>query len=168
MTRLLTVATMALLSIFLALPVAAQEDAPEEGPAYKFSLDVGPGFFTTLDDTADAAAVEAYLAVGWHPSQRVALGVRVNATTIEGEDGVAKIAGSPWGFGRAYLTGLEGGLRTYLEVAVSTRGTVAVRGGAEVGVGAGMAAFATADGRKLSDEEAKDLLGLSGGVRMKF
>lgn len=142
----------------------AQEEAEE---SYKFSFDIGPGFFTTLDDTVDQAAVETYLAVGLHPSKRFALGVRVNATTEEGIDG-AIITGSPWGFGRAYLTGLEGGLRTYVEVAVSMTGVIAVRGGGEVGVAAGMAAFATVDGRKLSEEEAKDLVGLSGGMRMRF
>lgn len=157
--------TAAMLAMF-TMPAQAQDEPT--GQAYNFSLDIGPGFFTTLDDTADAAGVEAYLAAAFHPSKRFALGVRVNATTIEGEDGVAKIAGAPWGFGRAYLLGVEGGLLTYVEVAVSTRGTIAVRGGAEIGVSEGVAAFATADGRKLSDDESKDLLGLSGGLRMKF
>lgn len=152
----------------MAPPAFAQDEAPEEGPAYKFSFDIGPGFLKAIDDTTQAAGVEVYLAAAVHPSKRFAIGIRVNASTIPGSNGTAKIKGSPWGFGRAYLTGLEGGLRTYVEVAASALGTVAVRGGAEVGVAAGTAMFAAVDGRKLSEDEAKDLIGLSGGMRLKF
>lgn len=156
------------LGLALSAPALAQETAPEEGPAYKFSLDIGPGFLKALDDTTDAAAVEVYIAAAVHPSKRFAIGVRINATTIPGETAQAKIKGSPWGFGRFYMTGLEGGLMTYVELAASALGTIAVRGGAEVGVAAGTAMFATVDGRKLSEDEAKDLIGLSGGLRIKF
>jgi hypothetical protein len=159
---------LAALAVALMAPPAMAQDAPEEGPAYKFSFDIGPGFLMAVDDTADAAGVEVYVAAAIHPSRRFAIGVRVNATTIEGEVGAARIKGSPWGFGRFYMTGLEGGLRTYVEVAASALGTIAVRGGAEVGVAAGTAMFANVDGRKLSEEDAKDLIGLSGGMRIKF
>jgi len=157
--------TMTAALLLAATPALAQDDAPKPS---RFNVDIGPGFFTTLDDTTDAAAVETYLAVGVALSPRFVFGARINASTIAGEDGTAKIAGAPWGFVQGFLTGQPGGLRTYVELAVSTRGTIAVRGGAEVGVAEGLAAFATADGRKLSDEEAKDLLGLSGGMRFRF
>jgi len=169
---------MKLTKMLLALVAAAVIFAPAEQcvaqepvevpKVYKFSVDVGPGFLTALDDTTDAAGVEAYLALAYHPSKRFALGIRANGSTEPTSSGVGKITGDVWGFGRVYMTGLEGGLRTYTEVAVSKSLDIAVRGGAELGLVEGTAAFATVDGRKIEEDEANDLIGLGGGLRVKF
>jgi len=158
------------IAMLVAAPAFAQEEAPDKADAdYLFTVDVGPGFFKVLDDSTNTAAVEAYIALAWHPHYRFALGARMNATTEPGETS-AKITGAPWVFLRGYLTGIEGGLRTYLELSASTAGTVSLLGGAELGFGEGVAAFATVEGRRLTTEEAEelinnDLLGFRGGLR---
>lgn len=164
MRNLVVGLALALFSTVFTLPVLADDGTEAD---YLFTFDVGPGLLKAVDDTTDAAGVEAYIAGAIQLHKRFALGVRLSATSTEGVESV-KISGRPWGFLRGFLTGVEGGLRTYLEVAVNTEGTIALRGGAEVGVSEGVAMFATVDGRKVSETEAKDLIGLSAGIRAGF
>lgn len=156
-----TVLALLVPALLLAAPVAAQE---VPAPAPVFSLDLGPGFLTPADSTFDASQAEAFLAVAYNLGPKLALGVRVDA---QNEDGQEKLSGTWWAFARGYLTGLEGGTRTYLALLVSLESDVSVRGGVEQPLNPDLSLFGEAEGRRLDDTASWDL-GLAAGLRVGF
>ena len=140
--------------------IASAEDARPS----LFTVEVGPGFLTALEDTIDADRAETFFGASLNLGSRISLGARAD---VANELGSNKISGTFWGYARGYLTGPEGGFRTYIHLGVSTALDVSIRGGGEINIADSIATFLEVEGRLL-DEEDFDAVGVSLGLRAFF
>ncbi len=164
-----------LLLMGLALPVVAQDEDAEKPP--KFFMDIGPGFFTSLSDSASdsdsvdvsRAGITTFLGLGMHFGPKVALSARVNMT----QEDKRAIATSIWGWMQYSLAG-AGKPGVYIAVGAGTdfggEGLkFAGRGGYQIGLfGDGVMGFVEAEGRYVNTEEIDSAVLGNAGLRTYF
>lgn len=159
----------ALLLMGLALPAVAQE--PEAKPQALFFLDLGPGFFTSLDDSSStrtlASGVTQYVGIGAYLGKTVALAFRVNMLQTDEKS----VTTSVWGW-LLYTFGSTGP-GPYLGAGVGTtfdgNWKFAGRGGYQVALFADDAlAFLEAEGRYVNEEEVTSAALANVGLRFNW
>lgn len=173
--RVCALATLALLSIFLALPASAhEEDATEK--TTRFFLDIGPGFFTSLADSSQSdsvdvsrAGISTFVGFGIKFGPKIALSARLNMT----QEDERSIATAIWGWIQYSLSDV-GKPGVYLAMGLGSDFSgsgmkVAGRGGYQVGIfGDGVMGFVEAEGRYVNTEEIDSAVLGNAGLRTFF
>lgn len=158
------------LILSVAFPVLAQEEeaAPASSDAL-FFIDLGPGFFTSLDDSSEdgtaRSGVMTYVGAGAYLGNKVALSGRLNFT----QEDTKSVITSLWGW-LTYTFGSTGP-GPYISAGAGTQfnGSVkfAGRGGWQIGLFSDDAlAFIEAEGRYVNEEEVTSAA--IGNVGMRF
>jgi hypothetical protein len=163
-----------ILGVLLAAPVFAQDEAEESTP--KFFMDIGPGFFTSLADSATSdsvdvsrAGITTFLGLGMHFGPKVALSARLNMT----QEGERAIATSIWGWMQYSLAG-AGKPGVYIAVGAGSDFSgdgvkFAGRGGYQIGLfGDDVMGFVEAEGRYVNTEEIDSAVLGNAGLRTYF
>jgi hypothetical protein len=152
-------------------PALAQDEAPEQPQSAKplFFLDLGPGFFASLDDSSSddtaRSGITTFVGAGAYLGTKVALSARLNMTQQDEKS----VLTSVWGW-LTYTFG-NPGPGPYIAVGAGTQfnGNVkfAGRGGYQIGLfGSDVLAFLEAEGRYVNEEEVTSL-GM-GNLGMRF
>ena len=163
------------LGMLLVTPAFAQEEAAEETQG-KFFLDIGPGFFTSLSDSATSdstdvsrAGISTFIGFGVKFGAKIALSARVNMT----QESERSIATSVWGWAQYSLSDV-GKPGVYLAMGVGSDFggdgvKFAGRGGYQVGLfGEGVMGFIEAEGRYVNTEEINSAVLGNAGLRTFF
>lgn len=155
------------LLLVVAVPCSAQDSVLVAVVSPLATLEVGPGFFTTLDDTLKREGITTYIGAGLNFSSQLSAGLRVDLV----QETERTVASTYWAWLRGYPSSNEAGSRLYMQLGIGTDFSVlqaGVRGGFEFPLSDQFKAFIEVEGRLVNQEEINTALTVPIGLRAYF